>query len=522
MTTSAGVVTVLFTDVVGSTQLLDRLGDDAAEELRRTHFALLRLAIAETGGREVKSMGDGLMVAFTSPLEALRCAVSMQRAVANHNRQSDLTIEVRIGVHAGEPIPDQGDLHGTAIVVAKRLCDQARGGQILAGQIVADLVGSRGGFGFRSAGRMPLKGLARPLAAVVVDWSPGPSAGAAVPPAVTAPTRVVTPRGPALVGREREMAVLEAELERAVEGEFRIVLVLGEPGVGKTRLGSEVLARHGGDVLSLSARGHPLGETTSFGLWAEAFEGHLRAQDPSEVADLCGGFLDDLSGLLRSAAAARGAAPSSEPSRARLLEGLAVLLRSLARTSPVVLLLDDVHVADASSWDAIHYLARNLSAAPVLLLATARPVELAAQPGANQILLGLEQDGALTRLSLQPLPSDALGELVAGVLERPAPPPLVGWLEERSRGNPLFTLGLLRALLDEGADLAAPRLRRLPEGLAERVTARLSQLDEPQRSVLEVLAVVDAARTSAPSSPSPAVPSTGWGRFSTISSAPAS
>src|SRR2546426_6473760 len=80
------VVAVLFTDLVGSTERLDRLGDDAAEELRRVHFSLLRAAVVEAGGKEVKSLGNGLMVSFASPVEALTCAVAMQRAIAGHNR----------------------------------------------------------------------------------------------------------------------------------------------------------------------------------------------------------------------------------------------------------------------------------------------------------------------------------------------------------------------------------------------------------------------------------------------------
>src|SRR4051812_17954388 len=94
-------------------------------------------------------------------------------------------------------------------------------------------------------------------------------------------------RGPVLVGRGREWGVLGAEFARAVRGEFRVVLLLGDPGVGKTRLAGEVLARHGAGGLGLAARAHPLGGTTSFGLWAEAFEGHLRGVDPTEVSRLC-------------------------------------------------------------------------------------------------------------------------------------------------------------------------------------------------------------------------------------------
>ena len=491
MTDTAGVVTFLFTDLVGSTHLLDRLGDEGAEPVSRRHFSLLRNAVAEAGGREVKSLGDGLMVAFTSPVAAVSCAVAMQRSMARFNEGGDgPALRIRTGLHAGEPLPDRDDYFGSTVVIARRLCDRAEGGQILASEVVAGLVGSRGGFSFRPAGRLTLKGFARPMATVIVDWAADAAVAAATGVTAPAAKRLATPRGPSLVGRRSELAILEGELDRSSHGEFRIVLLLADPGVGKTRLAGEVLARNGEAAVGLSARAHPLGGTTSFGLWAEALEGHLRSLDPAEVSDLCGGFVDDLGGLLRSAAAVRGAAPAAEPPRARLLEGLAVLLDRLSRRSPVVILLDDVHVADASSWDALHYLARNLGTAPVLVLAAARPAELAGQQGPNQILLGLEQDGLLTGLPLRPLSSEAVCELVAGVLREQPPLALVGWLEQRSRGNPLFTLGLLRALLEEGADLGAPRLQRLPEGLAERVTARLAMLDEPSRSVLEVLAVV--------------------------------
>jgi DNA-binding CsgD family transcriptional regulator/tetratricopeptide (TPR) repeat protein len=287
------------------------------------------------------------------------------------------------------------------------------------------------------------------------------------------------------------LALLETELGRAGAGGFRIVLLLADPGVGKTRLVRELLARHEREVLALTGRAHQLGQTTSFGLWAEALESHLRGVEPAGVAALCGGFVDDLSGVLHSAAAARGGAPPGEPPRARLLEGLAVLLGNLARARPpVVVFLDDVHVADGSSWDALHYLARTLWSCPVLVVAAARPAELATQVGAAQILHNLEQDDVLRRVELRPLPREAVARLAETVVGQAAPTALVAWLHDRARGNPLFTIGLLTALQEEGADLGAPGLRRLPEALADRVTARLAGLDETARATLEALAVV--------------------------------
>jgi class 3 adenylate cyclase/DNA-binding CsgD family transcriptional regulator len=486
----SGVVVLLFTDVVGSTELLGRLGDDRAEQVRRAHFALLREAVSTTRGHEVKTLGDGMMVAFDSPLEALRCAVAMQTAVAGHNRGEGTALDIRVGLHAGEPATEDGDFHGTAVVVAKRLCDQAAGGQILSSQLVADLVGTRGGFRFRPLGRVTLKGLARPVAAVAVEWQLDEVAPKPAPSTARPRPKPPRARGPGFVGRDKELGVLRAEFAQAQAAELRCVLLVGEAGVGKTRLAAELLAHVHAHAVTLSARAYSLGATASFGLWAEALEGHLRGLEPEEVVALCGGFLDDLAGLLHSVAAARGSVPDIEPPRLRLLEALAVVLSNLARQESVVVVLDDVHHADSSSWEALHYLALNLQAMPVLVVASARPAELADHPVAPQVLFGLEQEGLLQRLVVGRLDAGAVGELAAAVVGRSPPAALVEWLETRSRGNALFALGLLQALIDEGADLAAPVLRRIPEALADRVGSRLKLLDEPALATIELLAVL--------------------------------
>src|SRR5205085_8274559 len=124
------------------------------------HFTLLRRELSNSRGVEVKNLGDGLMASFTSPLDAVRCAVAMQQAVARANLTGEgIDVAVRIGLHAGEAISDNGDYFGTAVVVAKRLCDRAEGGQILASDLVRVLVGTRGGCRFAPVGPLSLKGL---------------------------------------------------------------------------------------------------------------------------------------------------------------------------------------------------------------------------------------------------------------------------------------------------------------------------------------------------------------------------
>jgi class 3 adenylate cyclase/tetratricopeptide (TPR) repeat protein len=483
------MITLLFTDLVRSTELADRLGEAEADELRRMHFRLLRQAVAHGGGWEVKNLGDGLMVAFDSPAAAVRCAVAMQQALDDYNLlHPDRALAVRIGMHAGEPVREDGDFFGMAVTIAKRLCDRARGGQILTTEEMADLAGPQDVARFRPAGRLTLKGLARPVSAVAVEWratARRPSLPAADPGG-----RPPDPKGPKLVGRDEELALLSSHFARAQGGEFRCLLVAGDPGVGKTRLAREFLARQPEEVITLAGRAHPLGATTSFGLWVEALERYLRSLPPEEVADLCGGLLDDLTGLLRSVAVVRGDEPAGKVPRFRILEALAALLGNLARRGSLAVVFDDVHLADASSLGALHYLARMLPDTPVLVVLTARSSEMSEQSVTRDLVADLDQEGVLDRLHLGPLGPEALADLAETMTGRAAPTSLVEWLTERSRGYVLFAVGLLQALLDEGAELSAPALRSLPEGLADRVRSRLAILQHGDVSTLEVLAVV--------------------------------
>jgi DNA-binding NarL/FixJ family response regulator len=294
---------------------------------------------------------------------------------------------------------------------------------------------------------------------------------------------------PELVGRRDELRALEDELSRTTSGEFRLVLMLGEAGVGKSRLGRELLARHH-DVTGLVAQAYPLASSAAFGLWIEVLDQVLRGLTDDEVVEVCGGLLDDLASLFHRVALVRGSVPERDPPLPRLLQGLAGLIGSVSRRRPLVVLLDDVHFADASSWQALRYFARHLDDARLLVLATSRPADLAAHDVAAQVLFELDQDALLSRLEIGALTRSGLTELAEAVIERPPPSALIDWLATRSEGNPLFAIGLLQALMEERGALEAPHLQRLPEGLTERVTSELRRFDTAPRAVLERLAVI--------------------------------
>jgi class 3 adenylate cyclase len=127
---------------VGSTELSQRLSPDAAEEVRREHFSILRQAIAEAGGTEVKNLGDGLMVVFASASAALACGVAMQQGVERDNRGREHPVGLRVGLSSGEVTREEDDCYGDPVVEAARLCATCEGGQVLAADVVRAMAGS--------------------------------------------------------------------------------------------------------------------------------------------------------------------------------------------------------------------------------------------------------------------------------------------------------------------------------------------------------------------------------------------
>jgi class 3 adenylate cyclase len=168
-----GLVTILFTDVEGSTALTERLGDAKAREVLRNHERIVREALRAHGGAEVKAMGDGFMASFSSATRALECAIATQRALAARNEAAEEPIRVRIGLNAGEPIAEDEDLFGTAVIMAARIAAQAKGEEILASDVVRQLVAGKG-FLFADRGEVALRGFEDPVRLCKVRWEESP------------------------------------------------------------------------------------------------------------------------------------------------------------------------------------------------------------------------------------------------------------------------------------------------------------------------------------------------------------
>ncbi len=167
-----GTVAILFSDIEDSTVLTERLGDERWLEVLREHNRVFREQIARHGGYEVKSQGDGFMLAFPDPCEALECAVSVQRAFAEREleREFEEALRVRMGLHTGEVIAEEGDFFGKNVILAARIAAQASGGEILVSDQMRAAAGDGNGFAFDQGRELELKGLAGSHKVFRADW----------------------------------------------------------------------------------------------------------------------------------------------------------------------------------------------------------------------------------------------------------------------------------------------------------------------------------------------------------------
>src|SRR3954454_16229674 len=486
-------VTVVFADMVGSTALGERLDGESLRRVVDRYYEEMRAAVAAQGGTVAKFIGDAVMAVWGTPtmheddaLRAVRAAAAMRGALAALNDDLEprwgVCLGVRIGVNTGEVVVDPQRpadlLVGDTLNTASRLEQAARDGEILVGPETNRLV--RGELVLEPVAPLALRGKARPLAAwrLPDDAERAPVAGAVAP----------------LVGREREMSRIRAVFDEAVAARaFRLVTVIGSPGVGKSRLAQELAASLVIRGRTVVGRCAPAGESAALEPIAEIVRAGAGIEDADEpdvvLARLNtivqrGAICEHLAGLL-------GLAPPV--SLEETFWAVRRFLEALGARRPLIVIVEDLHWAQPALLDLVEHLAEWGREAPVLIIALARPELRETRPE-------LARTGRLVAAGTdrEPLSPQAARELIDRLLgSADLPPALAARVVETTEGNPLFLGETVRMLVDDGV------LRRegerwiangdavtVPPSISAVLAARLQRLSAAERAVLERAAVI--------------------------------
>jgi class 3 adenylate cyclase/tetratricopeptide (TPR) repeat protein len=469
------VVTVLFSDVVDSTPLGERLDPESLRQVMARWHEAMRTVLERHGGMVEKFVGDAVMAVFGLPvaheddaLRASRAATQMRVALSALNvelaQQYGVRIESRTAFSTGEVVAGIGEtlVTGDAVNTAARLEQHAQPGEILIGEQTFHLV--RDVALVEPVARFALKGKSQPvstwrLLGVLPDA-----------PALSRP--ITTP----FVGRERELALLGAALEGArSERSCELVTVLGLPGIGKSRLLREFASRIGGRARILVGRCLPYGEGITYWPLVEI----VKQLPDGVIAEL---FADDeragrVPELLAGAVGSSGRAGSTD----EIHWAVRKLFEALAAEQELVVILEDLHWAEPTFLDLVEYIGGFSADAPILILASARP-ELVedrpafASPYAKRQLLPLE-----------PLAKDHVESLIEGLMEDESMPGEIrARLIDVAEGNPLFVEQLLAMQAETGS---ADGEFVVPPTLKALLAARIDRLQPLERSVIERAAV---------------------------------
>ncbi|HEV8628016.1 MAG TPA: AAA family ATPase [Acidimicrobiia bacterium] len=488
MTERAAVVTILFTDLVGSTELLARAGDEEAQRIFRAHHTLLAETAAGHGGEEVKWLGDGLMVAFASALDALRAAIAMQQA--SRRPVSGERLSIRVGLNAGEALRDAADYFGTSVVVARRLCDRADGGQILCTETVAGLLAGRSGFTFSELGKILLKGVPDPVAACEVRYEAPDSQAQGLAAQVP------------MVGRDTELARLVARVAEGATGHGGLVLVSGEPGMGKSRMVEEVAERARGQGMTvLSGRAFESDWAPPYALFAEALAEQIDEADPQALLEDLGPSAAPLAQLLPGIrhilpGVPEPAAVQPDEERFRLIDAAAQFLVARSRRTSVLLILDDLHWADRGSVAMLRHVARTATRHRLLIVGTYREAELEQSHPLSEAFGALRRETELEDVRLRGLDAKATAALLSALGGHEMSEAASEEWRVATDGNPLFLRELLRYFVEEGkvSRDAAGRWTTdrpikelgIPPSVRDVLVSRLARLSEPARKLIGV------------------------------------
>jgi tetratricopeptide (TPR) repeat protein len=463
----------------------------------RAHDDLVRSRLETAGGVELKSLGDGFMALFTSASQAIDAAVSIQRAIDDHNRSGPPTpISVRIGLNSGDVTQSEGDAHGTAVHAAARITDKAQGGQILVSQIVHDLAGTLGDSKIADRGLFWLKGFPDRWRLFEVLWRDKAGEPARADRDVRAASAeafdLEAPRVTgAVVGRDRELAVIAGQLAADPSTGLRAVVLQGEAGIGKTRMLDAAADLASGMetpfwVLDVSADEELRGPFL-------LFRSLLGSPRTTAIAQQAKG----LEQLDRAQEAVAGRSPrveglSAQEQMLRIFDEVASAFLALTRERPLALMFDDLQWADDDSIQLIRYLVRTLASGPIFLLISLRPHSDSASGGASKLIADLDRLRTTQLLRLQRLSRLQTGELLQNMLGAPVDEATVASLHARSEGVPFFIEELARAyreaealqLIDGTWTMTRLSGPTVPSSIQSLIERRLAQLPEECRSLL--------------------------------------
>ncbi len=513
------IVTILFCDVKGSTALGEERDPEEVMEIMNGAFDSLIEPVYRYEGTLARLMGDAILAFFGAPIaheddavRAVLAALAIQDKLTAFAAQLEKTrgikgFAVRVGINTGTVVVGEvgSDLRveytamGDAINVASRLENAAAPGTIVISDKTARLV--RHAFELKSLGGLELKGKAGPVQAYGVKGRKKmPESG-----------RGLEGLESPLVGRERELQTLVSRVQALTRGGGQIVSVMGEAGLGKSRLIAELRkATAGENVQWLEARAMSYQAATPYAPFAYVLSRYfeLRPEEPSpqgyeHIAARAAGLAPFLAALLGIEAPGRDAAriqalPPLEL-REEIFRAVVEFFRGLAATQPTVLVLEDLHWADSSSLDLAEHLMSLTDRAMLMLLALFRPRrqepswhfhELAARDYTHRYI----------SVVLEPLDNSQARELVANLLHiEDLPEPVRALILEKAEGNPFFVEEVIRSLLDQklvvrqdGHWHATGEIANLavPETLAGVIMARLDQLDEDTKRVAQTASVI--------------------------------
>jgi DNA-binding SARP family transcriptional activator/predicted ATPase/class 3 adenylate cyclase len=512
----SGVVTFLLTDVEGSTELWES-DPSAMDRALARHDALVEQAVSDGGGLLLKSKGEGdaTVSVFPRASSALATAVELQGALRSEGWPKSAVLRVRMALHTGEAHERDGDYFGPTLNRTARLRSLAAGGQILVSGATAELVIDMLPVGCTLAdlGTMLLRGVRRPERVLLVTGPglEGPQqetevTGEGATTAVAlAPALASTDRAP-FVGRDTERTRLAELWRRATTGERQLVVVTGEPGIGKTRLAADVAVtahRAGATVLyghcdeEMGLPFQPFVEALGAyvaSLSDVALRRHLAEHGP-DLARL----LPELSRRLGGSVELERAEPETE--RYLMFESVRAALHDAGAMSPVLLVIDDLHWARNPTMLLLRHVLRQHDER-LMIVALSRDTGMGLDHPVRELLAELPSIPGAHRLALTGLDDrgvDAFVEVVSGRQLDAVEVHLARTLQEETGGNPLFLGELLRHLLDVGAivrlgghlrSATSATALALPESVRDLVTQRVRRLSEPGARLVETASVV--------------------------------